>query len=289
MKPIVVRANAKINLGLKVLGKREDGYHDILSVLQTLDLHDRLTLSPAPEGKTEIVCDDPGVPGGRGNLVHQAVEALRNCTGVAQGVRVAIEKRIPTGAGLGGGSSDAAATLVALDRLWGLGLREQQLHVLASRLGSDVPFFLRRGTAVATGRGQSLQYVPWGEDVRYVLVYPGFQVSSGWAYQNLKIALTADSRYIKFVRFSANDERKASLAGLLDCLENDFLPLLEETYPEAKRVLEALRACDAGACSVSGSGSTLFGVFREDGRARRAASSLRAGGHRVCVCRPVVD
>ena len=135
MKPIVVRANAKINLGLKVLGKREDGYHDILSVLQTLDLHDRLTLGPAPEGKTEIVCDDPGIPGGRGNLVYQAVEALRNSTDGAYGIRVAIEKRIPTGAGLGGGSSDAAVTLVALDRLWGLGLTEQHLHALGSRRG----------------------------------------------------------------------------------------------------------------------------------------------------------
>jgi len=284
LDPVRVRACAKINLGLKVMGRRADGYHDILSVFQTLDLYDLLIFEPAGLGRIEIVCDDAGMPTGRENLIYRAVEALWGRLQKPPGVRVTLEKRIPVGAGLGGGSSDAAATLVTLNRVWALRLPEADMHALAGQLGSDVPFFLRHGTAIVTGRGERLRYVPWCEAVHYVLVYPGFQVSSGWAYRNLKIRLTETSKYVNLLR-SAGDKGICS-AMLLGCLENDFLPLLAETYPEVGPILDALKASGASACSLSGSGSTLYGVFEARRRAEDAAADFRAKGYQVTLCRP---
>ncbi len=287
MNRTIAYAYAKINLGLKVLGRRADGYHDILSIFQTIDLHDRLIFEPAARGATEILCDDPGIPAGRENLVFQAVEALREATGTENGIRVVLEKRIPVGAGLGGGSSDAAAVLRVLDGMWALRLSGARLEALAGDLGSDVPFFLRRGTAVVTGRGECLRYIPWQADFHYVLVHPGFQVSSGWAYRNLKIALTEASGYISFLdSIEENGELCADV--LFTCLENDFLPLLKTTYPEVDPILSALEASGASACSLSGSGSTLYGVFGEGRQAAEAATGLRVWGYRVSLCRPKV-
>ena len=287
MERTVENAHAKINLGLEVLRRREDGYHDILSVFQTLDLHDRLIFEGAGGGKTEILCDDPEVPTGRENLVFRAVEALREATGAALGVRVVLEKQIPSGAGLGGGSSDAAAVLRALNRAWSLNLSGERLRALAGELGSDVPFFLKRGTAVVTGRGERLRYISWEADVSYVLVTPGFQISSGWAYRNSEFALTERSRYINF--FGSIDEDEGICpAGLFGCLENAFLPLVKATYPEVENILKALASSGAAACSLSGSGSTLYGVFWEGSRASAAAERLAAFGYRVTICRPEV-
>ena len=155
MHHVVEIAPAKLNLGLRILGRRPDGYHDIVSVLQTVDLCDRMVFTPAPPGETLVHCDNPDVPDGPENLVYRAVEILRRATGAGHGVRVDLNKRIPTGAGLGGGSSNAATALRALDRLWGLDLRPERLAALAAELGSDVPFFLTGGTAVVTGRGEA--------------------------------------------------------------------------------------------------------------------------------------
>ncbi len=287
MNRAVAYACAKVNLGLKVLGRRADGYHDILSIFQTVDLCDRLIFEPAARGATEILCDDPGIPTGRENLVFQAVEALREATGTENGIRVVLEKRIPAGAGLGGGSSDAAAALRVLDGMWGLRLSGARLKGLAGDLGSDVPFFLRRGTAVVTGRGERLRYIPWQADFHYVLVHPGFQVSSGWAYRNLKIALTEASRYVNLLG-SVQENGEVCADVLFTCLENDFLPLLKATHPEVDAILSALEASGASACSLSGSGSTLYGVFREGKQAAEAARGLRTRGYRVSLCRPKV-
>ena len=172
MNRTVEIAPAKLNLGLRILGRRPDGYQDIVSVLLTVDLCDRLVFTPAPPGETRVFCDNPDLPGGPENLVHRAVEILRRATGAGHGVRVDLNKRIPMGAGLGGGSSNAATALRALDRLWGLDLRPERLAALAAELGSDVPFFLTGGTAVVTGRGERIRPVDWEGDFWYVLVYP---------------------------------------------------------------------------------------------------------------------
>ena len=281
----VERAYAKINLGLKVLDRRPDGYHDILSVFQTVDLCDSLRFEPLAAGCTEIVCSGLPVPSGPENLVHRAVEVLRAATGVRKGVRVFLEKRIPMGAGLGGGSSDAAAALRVLNRSWSLALSRGELHRLAGRLGSDVFFFLNPGTAVVSGRGEQVRYVPWAEEVFYLLVNPGFEVSTQWAYRNLKIGLTERSAYISFMGSTEGREIRAS--RLFACLENDFMPLLAATYPEVERIRSALDRYGPLACSLSGSGSTLYGVFRDAKQSREAEAGLRDLGYQVVLCRPV--
>lgn len=289
--PIFAKANAyaKLNLGLKIVGRRPDGYHDLLSVFQTIDLCDTLVFEAAPPGSTEVVCRTPGLPSGPDNLVHRAVEALRERTGASGGVRVLLTKVIPVGAGLGGGSSDAATVLRVLNEAWKPGLSSERLREVASGLGSDVPFFLKHGTALASGRGEVLRYVPWSAEVSYVLVQPPFQVSTAWAYsrisERLNFALTGHSKYINFI--SSIADRSLCAFDLFGCLENDFEPVVAETWPVLTDVRRALQEAGAEACCMTGSGSVMFGVFRGRDSAVRAAARLQDEGHRVFLCRPL--
>ena len=284
----VEQAVAKLNLGLKILNRRADGYHNILSVFQAIDLCDVLEFDTAAHGTTEIVCDTPGIPTGPENLVYRAVDAVRSATGATHGLHIRLIKKIPVGAGLGGGSSDAAATLRALNRMWGLCFSNAELHDLAAGLGSDVPFFLQGGTALVTGRGEQIRPMFWDGDFHYVLVYPEFEVSSAWAYQNVKIGLTGASIYISFLN-SMSESGKIRSGKLIECLENDFLPLLETTYPEVGQILDEFSAAGALGCSLSGSGSTLFGVFEQEKRAVETGVVLQSRGYRVFHCRAASD
>jgi 4-diphosphocytidyl-2-C-methyl-D-erythritol kinase len=283
-----IHAPAKVNLGLRVLRKRSDGYHEILSVLQTVDLRDRLRFERAPTGTTEIVCDHPSIPTDEGNLIWQTAERLRADAGVREGMRVVVEKAIPAGGGLGGGSADAAATLVALNEMWGLGLPTRRLARLASALGSDVPFMLQRGTAIARGRGERLQPVRMDGDRWFVLLDPGFRVSTRWAYSNLGIGLTGDCPYCTLLN-SVGEGGYLPWSELLSRLRNDFLPLLMEHHPEVRECLSALEDSGAEACSLSGSGSTLYGVFASEKSAAGAVHQLAERGFAVTLCRPDVD
>ncbi len=284
---IVEDANAKINLGLKILGPRRDGFHDILSVVQTIDLRDRLVFRPSARGQIALACDDATLAVGPENLVHRAVVAFRDYTGMDRGVEVALEKRIPMGAGLGGGSSDAAAVLRALNRMWEAGLSERELRDLGASLGSDVPFFVRKnGTAMVTGRGEKLRYVRWSADVVYVLVWPGFEVDTGWAYANYRKPLTVHRDYDRFFNSVNFDELPA--AELFCHVENDFLPLVAQTHPETREILSRLTDAGALVASMSGSGSTLYGAFASRAVAEGVWARFKAEGFRAFLCCPAV-
>jgi len=173
LDPIVVRAPAKINLTLEILGRRKDGYHEIASVMQTVDLCDTLTFAPRADGQIRVECRDPALAENpAGNLVWRAARLLQQARQVDAGATIRLDKAIPTAAGLGGGSSDAAATLRGLDRLWALDLQAAELHNLAALLGSDVPFFLRGGTALAEGRGERITPLRPLTDGWFVLITP---------------------------------------------------------------------------------------------------------------------
>ncbi len=278
------KAYAKINLGLKILKKRADGYHDILTVMQTVDLCDTLIFEELESG-IEIACSCAGVPEGPDNLVYRAADRLLRETGCDRGVRIKMEKRIPIGAGLGGGSSDSAATLRGLCRLWDVEIASEKRHKIAASLGSDVPFFLRSGTAIASGRGEILQVVSAPEPVFYVLVYPGFPISTGWAYRNLKMPLTFEGKYINFVA-SLKEPGMLSKA-CYPCMENDFSRLVETHHPALKDIRERLTALGAFKASLSGSGSTVYGIFERIEAAQVAAQKMREPGWEVFLCRPV--
>ena len=284
---IVEYANAKINLGLKILGPRRDGFHDIASVFQAIDLRDRLVFRPAARGRIALACDDPELSVGSENLVHKAVVAFRDYTGMDRGVEIALEKRIPMGAGLGGGSSDAAAVLRALNRMWEAGLSERELRDMGASLGSDVPFFVRKtGTAIATGRGEKLRYVRWSADVVYVLVWPGFEVDTGWAYANYRKPLTVYGKYNTFPNSVNSDD--LPVADFFSHIENDFLPLIAQTHPETRDILSRLTEAGALVASLSGSGSTLYGAFASRDVAEGVWARFKAEGFRAFLCGPAV-
>ncbi|HSF18616.1 MAG TPA: 4-(cytidine 5'-diphospho)-2-C-methyl-D-erythritol kinase [Vicinamibacteria bacterium] len=272
------RAFAKINLGLEVLGLRPDGYHEIRTILQTIDLHDELSYS-AGEG-IDISCNDGELPTGSENLVHKAAKLLADAAGIPPNVSVYIRKRIPAGSGLGGGSADAAVTLLALDRLWKLSTPFADLHRVACRIGMDVPFFLRGGTALAVGRGDEVYPLAFEPDFDIVLILPDFSISTATAYRSLR--LTNKGSSLKLAHFAWGDP--TFLEGLGE-LVNDLEGAAGEhsgSIRECKQIL-----CEQGAAvsMMSGSGSCVFGVFRDEARAREAARSLGHEGVRVVLTR----
>ena len=283
---LVEKARCKINLGLKVLRRREDGFHEISSIAQSVDLADTLQFrrSPAPG----LTCTDPTLPVGADNLVLRAA-ALFNARlpQSPQAWHIHLEKQIPVGAGLGGGSADAAAVLRGLNRLNGNPFAAVELHALAAQLGSDVPFQVVGGTALMQGRGERLEGLAWRGEVFYVLVYPEVEVSSAWAYGRVGVGLTPESPYLKFT-----NSLKIKSGGCVDhallfrVLENDFLPLIERTYPIVAQLRAVLEATGALACSMSGSGSTVYGVFDDRTAAYQAQQRLQAKGYRSFLCRP---
>ncbi len=255
-RSVTIDTPAKINLFLKIIGKRPDGYHDIYSLVQTVDLYDTLTISEIDRG-TELIGATAVVPLDSSNIIWKAAELLRRQTGFTQGIQVNLTKRIPVGAGLGGGSSDAAATLKGVNRLLDLNLSRQQLQQLGATLGSDVPFFFSTGSAIITRRGEMVEEVKIASDYFVLLVVPDFAISTAEAYSKVKIALTNSSPKPTFKR----EKISAELLPLLDQIGNDFEGLVTDGHPAVFACMQILREADAHAVALSGSGSAFFGLF----------------------------
>lgn len=265
-------ASAKLNLGLRITGKRPDGFHDILSVFQTVTLHDTLDMEAAVD--STIVCSFPGVPDGPDNLVIRAGKALGQRLDRGFDARYTLDKRIPAGAGLGGGSSDAAAALRGLRRLYPeAGIDDDDLHECAAGLGSDIPFLLRGGTAVVEGRGDRFVAVTWPFDFTYVLVYPGFGVSTAWAYGSLRGFFDDGGLYRTMTACLADGT--VTDDDFFGALRNDFEATVFERYPVLAGIRDALLGYGARASLMSGSGSTVFGIFEAGEEAERCAEAMR--------------
>ncbi len=261
---LCVPAFAKINWMLEVLGRRPDGYHEIRTVLQTIDLTDGLTFERADEG-IAITCSHPDVPTGEANLAFQAARLLQRRAGVRTGVRIHIEKRIPVAAGLGGGSSNAAITVLALARLWELELEPEVPLELGRALGSDVPFFFLGGTALGIGRGDEVYPLPEVGTVSLLLAHPGFAIPTVWAYEQLtkrdspgNISICSRAWY-RAVRACEGGEEVLPLSEVV--AGNDFEDVVRARYPELARGLDRMRELGAHVAGLSGSGPTIFGVF----------------------------
>jgi 4-diphosphocytidyl-2-C-methyl-D-erythritol kinase len=274
-----VRAYAKLNLGLEVLGTRQDGYHELRTIFQTITLHDDVVLRSRPRDVT-FVCDHPDVPAGEDNLALRAAVLLRRYAKVERGVEISLVKRIPVAGGLGGGSSDAAAVLMGLDRLWRLGLGPDGLHALARRLGADVPFFLIGGTALGLARGDEV--FPLFRQIRaeVVVVDPERPLSTAAVFKRLDASLTPRENANKIFRFVSSD--LAGQGKAFPILSNDLeRPALEEAPDLAARV-DLIRGIlvreGALMASLSGSGASFFGLFDDPRRARRAQVRLVARG-----------
>ncbi|HEX8458487.1 MAG TPA: 4-(cytidine 5'-diphospho)-2-C-methyl-D-erythritol kinase [Pyrinomonadaceae bacterium] len=274
---------AKVNLILRIHGRRADGYHEIETVFQTVTLHDQLTFEIDDDERIELTCDAPGVPCDESNLVHRAAVALRARYGVRRGARIRLEKQIPAGGGLGGGSSNAATALVGLARLWELKADKRSLVELGASLGADVPFFLTGGTALGTGRGTDIHAVADAPARPLLIVTPRVHVSTAEAYKSLNsYALTKALAPANLTVSRVQAEISGSLHA---ALRNDFEPVVYRLYPEIERVRAALAAAGAEGALLSGSGASVFGLF-ENVRARdRAFGALSAeAGWQVFAC-----
>lgn len=277
---------AKVNLALRVLGLRGDGYHEIRTVFQAIDLSDMLLVRPA--GELSLSCDDPRVPEDASNLAMRAAFLLTERFGVRAGAAMRLAKRIPAGGGMGGGSSDAAGALLALSETWGLGLEADDLAPLAARLGADVPFFLRGGTALGEGRGERISPMPFAGPLRLLLGIPPFGIVTREAYGWADAHLTPSPKDVSVKRARGG---KSSPENDFHWGVNDLEGGVFERWPALLAFRDGLLRGGARMALLSGSGSTVFGVFDDSGTLRRAAESLAAQfpGWRLLPARAVPD
>jgi 4-diphosphocytidyl-2-C-methyl-D-erythritol kinase len=278
---ISLLAPAKLNISLEVFGKRPDGYHDIRSVMVPVSLYDEVTVEETASGIV-VECDDPGVPVDASNTCRRAASLFRERAGAPPGVRIRIRKEIPSQAGLGGGSSDAAATLKGLSALTGSHLPPEELLALAARIGADVPFFTLGSAALVEGFGEVLTPIPWRVPFHAVVVKPPFGMPTREGYERLQRGSMEAPPRGRVPAF-------ADLAGLAAAVRNDFEEAWAPARPEIARIKAALLAAGALAAGMSGSGSAVFGLFAAAEDASEALRRLPAdagggpGGRRFVV------
>ncbi len=278
--PIVFRAHAKINLGLRVLRKRNDGFHDIETVFFRIALADEVLFTASPD--IAIECDSPDVGPPDANLAVKAAAQLRQELSVPAGVTITLTKRIPVGAGLGGGSSDAATVLRELPAFWNVTAPQTLLHRIAFSLGSDIPFFLGGEAALARGRGELLEYFRLSVPYAIVVCYPNVHVSTAWAYGHA--AFSTDH--------GLPDIRTVVIEGMRDPsvlrrhMTNDFEPGVIGAYPVIGEVKRFMIESGAQVALMSGSGSSVFGLFEDPARAATTATELSARGYKTSVTPP---
>ena len=259
---------AKVNLSLEVIRRRRDGYHEIETILQSISLADELTIEWNADAAIEISCSDPAIPVDRNNLCHRAVVAMRRHAGENLGARIHIEKRIPSSAGLGGGSANAAGVIVAVDRALKLRLPVRQLEGVAAQLGSDIPFMLHGGTMLGRGRGEVLTRLEEMKACFFTIVKPPVSVSTAWAYDNLNLALTKHRPRINLRTVNAV---LARFPGVNATFRNELEDVVCPAHPVVAGILDELLATRPSFASMSGSGSALYAIYDNEAQAIETA------------------
>lgn len=283
MNTLSLTSCAKVNLGLRVLRKRPDGFHEIETILQAVDLYDRIEIAERPDPIIEVRCDHPEVPSGAENLAHRAARLVQEEGAPGKGCRIVIRKRIPPAAGLGGGSSNAAAVLIGLNKLWQLSLSDRRLAQMAARLGSDVPFFLQGPTALARGRGEALIPLKMQAEFHLVVIKPDLSISTAWAYGQVKIHLTSNSKFVKLNSL----KEICTLDQVLPLLDNDLEKAVGGDYPLIAEIKSDLVSKGAIAAAMSGSGSAVYGIVKTRDAARQLARRMCRDRWQVFVVRPI--
>ncbi len=272
MNEITLMAPAKINLCLCVLGRRFDGYHDVEMLMQMVGLYDQVRVALRGPG-ISVKCDSKAVPSGEGNIAWKAATAMLDLYGQASGLTIEIKKNIPAAAGLGGGSSDAAAVLLAANILLNMGLDRTKLAEIGTGIGMDVPFFFYGPLAGAKGRGELLTRLPPLPRFWVLLVNPGFETSTAWVYKNLNLRLTK--------KVDCNKIASLKVGNIAELLHNDLETVTAAAHPVILKIEEALAAQGAMGARMSGSGPTVFGVFETEKSCRAAADNLSGEGWKV--------
>lgn len=271
---VTISAPAKINLVLRILDRRADGYHNVWSIMQTVALEDELRIRLAPHrNDIQLRCDAEQLAADQSNLVYRAAAAVLERAQRTIGLDIQLLKRIPMGAGLGGGSSDAAATILGLNRLFHLGWSIAQMAEVGQPLGSDVPFFLFAPSGVVAGRGEAVKPIAIGERRWVVLVNPGFGVETKWAYQEL--AKTREEvRPLSPIHEDLDRKACATWAQLVAAAENDFEVPVFARHESLRRIKRTLLAQGAELALLSGSGATVFGLFHDEATASNAQAQF---------------
>lgn len=276
---ITVFAPAKINLVLRILDSRPDGYHNLWSLMQTVQLEDALELSLSDNHSTiTLRCDEPSLKTDASNLVYRAAAGVLEDAGRTVGLDIALAKRIPMGAGLGGGSSDAAATIIGLNRLLNLGWSTEKMAYLGQTLGSDVPFFFSAPSAIVEGRGEKVVPVQIKGSRWVILVNPGFPIETKWAYQQLSVSRTG-VQPLSDVHTGLGKTGELSWEEVFQAAQNDFEDTVFKAHPVLFKIKQRLLTDGAETALLSGSGATVFGVFRDETTARQAEIGFRAEPH----------
>jgi len=284
LNELTLSSPAKINLALRIVKKRVDGYHEIQTILQKISLYDEIKLQLTSQKGIAVTTDDPSIPSDSGNLAYRAAQIFLQSAHIEAGISIHIRKQIPAGAGLGGGSSNAAAVLTGLNKLLVCNLTDAVLKKLGLMLGADVPFFIyTKNTARAGGIGERLSPVTLERPLWFIVIYPGFSVATAWAYRNYKI-LTKDIKHIR-LPCSIKDSNH-----VLSFLANDLEQVVFEHYPEVKTIRDDLLQAGAIGSLMSGSGSSVFGIFPDREQAQKALSQLTLSPfQRVFIVKSLVD
>jgi 4-diphosphocytidyl-2-C-methyl-D-erythritol kinase len=280
-----IQSYAKINLTLDVSGRRSDGYHELATVMQTIDLYDTICLIASNEDRVRVLCSRPELSNDD-NLAVRAAQAVRQRLGLTQGIVIELHKRIPLAAGLGGGSSNAAAVLLALQQWWKLPLSTADLLTIAASLGSDVPFFLTGGLALCEGRGERVTLLPqhWPASMRWLLlVKPAISISTAAVFRNLPASDYTDGSWSRSVSTALQAKSQLQPENLHNALERGVL----EHYPEVAQARNDMQRAGAAHVRLSGSGPTLFATFSDLTCAARAQQDLHAQGYEVYLSRAV--
>lgn len=276
-----MKAPAKINLSLDVLGKREDGYHDVKMIMTTIDLADRIELEVLEQNRIIVTSHNRYVPDDQRNLAYQAAALLKEIFGVTLGAQITITKNIPVAAGLAGGSSDAAAVLRGLNKLWGLNCTIDELAQIGAKIGSDVSFCVYGGTAIATGRGEQIEHIDSPPPCWVILAKPSQGVSTATVYQNLNLSGIEHPNVGGMVDAITNQDYKQICDSLGNVLESVTLKF----HPEVAMIKEQMKRFGADAVLMSGSGPTVFGLVKHDSRMHRVYNGLKGFCEQVYAVR----
>lgn len=279
------KAPAKINLALDVLFKRPDGYHEVEMIMTTVDLADRIELKEIEQDTIQILSHSRFVPDDHRNLAYQAAHILKERFSVKKGVSITIEKNIPVAAGLAGGSSDAAATLRGLNRLWKLGLTLDELAEIGAEIGSDVSFCVYGGTALAKGRGEKITHLPAPPKCWVILAKPTIGVSTADVYKRLQLSNVNHPDVYGMIEAIKTNDYPQVCKGLGNVLEEVTLPM----YPEVANIKEHMKTFGADAVLMSGSGPTVFGLVEHESRMQRIYNGLRGFCNQVYAVRILGD
>ncbi|MCK1995402.1 4-(cytidine 5'-diphospho)-2-C-methyl-D-erythritol kinase [Peribacillus muralis] len=282
---LMEKAPAKINLALDVLFKRPDGYHEVEMIMTTVDLADRIELKEIMGNQIQILSHNRFVPDDHRNLAYQAAFILKERFGINKGVSITIEKNIPVAAGLAGGSSDAAATLRGLNRLWKLGLSMDELAEIGAEIGSDVSFCVYGGTALARGRGEKITHLPAPPKCWVILAKPTIGVSTADIYKRLQVSKMDHPDVPAMITAIKENSYQDVCAGLGNVLEQVTLQL----YPEVANIKDQMKTFGADSVLMSGSGPTVFGLVEHDSRMQRIYNGLRGFCDQVYAVRLLGD